>query len=76
MSLPIPGGVNLTGLDLSGVDFSRHDSLVGTVVRLDSALIATVAIVITVRIYTRLSILRRLWSDDGTGLAHHTGPSR
>ena len=63
----IPSGLNLSGLDLTGVDLSKHDSLVGTVVRLNAALTATVAVVIAVRIYTRISILRRLWADDGTG---------
>ena len=68
--MSVPSGIDLSGLDLSGVDLSKHDSLIGTVVRLNAALIATVALVIAVRIYARLSILRRLWADDGSGSCH------
>jgi hypothetical protein len=48
-----------------GLSPLKHDSVVGTIIRLNAAFVAVIAILISVRLYVRLRIVRRLGSDDG-----------
>lgn len=44
---------------------TNHDSTIGTIIRLNTALVAVIAILISVRLYVRSRVVRRLGSDDG-----------
>lgn len=59
-----PSGFDLTGVDLTGLDLSRHDSIVGSIIALNAAFIGAIAVIIGIRLYARLSIMRRIWVDD------------
>lgn len=48
-----------------GLVLFKHDSTVGTIIRLNAAFMAAIAILISIRLYVRLKIVRRLGSDDG-----------
>lgn len=47
-----------------GLVLFKHDSTVGTIIRLNAAFMAAIAILISIRLYVRLKIVRRLGSDD------------
>lgn len=59
-----PSAFDLTGVDLTGLDLSRHDSSVGRIIALNAAFIGAIAVIISVRLYARLRIMRRIWADD------------
>lgn len=48
-----------------GLSPLKHDSTVGTIIRLNAAFVGVIAILISVRLYVRLRLVRRLGSDDG-----------
>jgi hypothetical protein len=59
-----PSGYDLTGIDLSGLDLSRHDSVVSRIIALNAAFIGAIAVIVSIRLYARLRIVRRIWADD------------
>jgi hypothetical protein len=42
-----------------------HNSIASTIIRLNAAFVAVIVIIISVRLYVRLRLVRRLGSDDG-----------
>ena len=66
MASLIPAGLNP---DLAGLDLSNHDSAVGTIIRVNAAFIAIIAVVTAIRLYVRWRIVRRIGSDDSTCLS-------
>jgi hypothetical protein len=55
--------------DLAGLDLSNHNSAVGTIIRVNAAFAAIIAVVIAVRLYVRWRIVRRVGSDDSRCLS-------
>lgn len=54
--------------NLQGLDLSDHNSAISLIIRLNAGFIATIALVIGVRLYIRLRIVRRVGTDDSTVL--------
>jgi len=67
MALALPPGLSIP-TELSGVDISRHDSIVPEIVKINVTFIALVALVVTARMGVRISVVRALGMDDGE---HH-----
>lgn len=61
----VPSGVDL---NLSGLDLNNHNSLVGTIIKVNAAFASAIAIVIAIRLYVRWKIVCRIGSDDSTQL--------
>jgi hypothetical protein len=57
-------------LNRASLDSVRHNSAVNLIIRLNAAFIAIIAILIGVRLYVRLRIVRRVGSDDSTALSY------
>jgi hypothetical protein len=51
---------------LSGLDLSQHNSVVGTIIRVNAGFSAAITIIIALRLYVRLRIVHRVGSDDST----------
>jgi hypothetical protein len=51
------------------LDLVRHNSAVSLIVRLNAAFVASIAILIGVRLYVRVRIVRRFGSDDSMALS-------
>ncbi|KAL9121886.1 MAG: hypothetical protein Q9187_001553 [Circinaria calcarea] len=61
-ALTIPAGFSLSILD--GFDLSKRDDLSPIVIRLNAAFIALVSLVVSLRVFVRLSMVRALGVDD------------
>ena len=55
--------------DLAGLDLNNHNSAVDTIIRVNAAFTAIIAVVIAIRLFVRWRIVRLVGSDDSTCLS-------
>lgn len=52
----------------SNDELTEHDSIAGTIIRLNAGFVAAIVFIIVLRLYVRSRIVRRVGSDDSTTL--------
>jgi hypothetical protein len=65
MSLQIPGvPSDFVIPDISGLDFSQHDSTTAKFIKVNAVFIGIIAVIILLRLYVRLTIVKKVGFDD------------